>query len=89
MASRFAASGWTSSALIKFAQFYPAKIVFITDPAACYGALDALAAVFKPHESAQYDLQRSGDRLRELQMKPLCDEVEGMRELHQQHAKNV
>lgn len=70
--------------------FISAKIVFITDPAACYGALDALASGVQNRMKALNTIFSGlATDCASCQMKPLCDEVEGMRELHQQHAKNV
>ncbi len=70
--------------------FISAKIVFITDPAACYGALDVLASGVQARMKALNTIFRGlATDCSSCQMKPLCDEVEGMRELHQQHAKNA
>ena len=74
----------------KLPNFISAKIVFITDPAACYGALDALASGVQNRMKALNTIFSGlATDCASCHMKPLCDEVEGMRELHQQHAKNV
>lgn len=66
------------------------KIVFITDPAACYGALQELANGVQARMKALNTIFSGlATDCASCQMKPLCDEVEGMRELHQQHAKNA
>lgn len=65
-----------------------AKIYFITDPAVDYGALVAHATGTDARIKALNTiLSGLPTDCASCQMKPLCDEVEGMRELHNQHAK--
>ena len=65
------------------------KMLFATDPVACYGALAELANGVQARTTALSTIFKGlATDCASCQMKPLCDEVEGMRELHQQHAKH-
>jgi len=65
------------------------KMIFVTDPSACYGALTELANGVQARTNALNTILKGlPTDCASCLMKPLCDEVEGMRELHQQHAKS-
>jgi hypothetical protein len=66
------------------------KLLFVTDPAVDYEALASAAAGVQARLNALNTiLSGLSTDCASCQMKPLCDEVEGMRELHLQHAKNT
>lgn len=63
------------------------KVIFVTDPAADYAALEQAASGVQERMKALNTIF-SGipTDCASCQMKPLCDEVEGMRELHTRRA---
>lgn len=64
------------------------KTVFITDPAVDYSALAALSRKTKRiTDAVQKTLQLDALDCNACKMKPICDEVEGLRELHFQKEK--
>lgn len=66
------------------------KLLFVTDPAVDYEALaNAATGVQARLNALNTILSGLATDCASCQMKPLCDEVEGMRELHLQHAKNA
>ena len=66
------------------------KLLFVTDPAVDYEMLaNAAAGVQARLNALNTILSGLATDCASCQMKPLCDEVEGMRELHLQHAKNA
>ena len=65
------------------------KMIFVTDPDACYGALmESARGVQARVQALDTILKGLATDCASCQMKPLCDSVEGMRELHMQHATN-
>lgn len=65
------------------------KMIFVTDPDAHYGALlESARGVQARVQALDTILKGLATDCASCQMKPLCDSVEGMRELHMQHATN-
>ena len=66
------------------------KMIFVTDPAACYGAfMESAQGVQARIKAMNTILSGLPTDCASCQMKPLCDEVEGMREMHLQNAKKT
>ena len=73
-----------------FPNLVSAKVIFVTDPKADFAALEQAAhRVQERMKALNTILGKMTTDCASCQMKPLCDEVEGMRELHLQHAKNA
>ncbi len=65
------------------------RLIFITDPKADYASLRAIAEdVDAVTKNLTHIMNGMAANCSSCQLKPLCDEVEGMRELHFRHNKS-